>query len=409
MEKKAFKVNTFTAGLAVFAAGLLLRLAFWKSGSADTYAFELWFSSVREAGMSAFTDFLGDYNVPYIAVMYFVTKLPFSDFVCVKLVALAFDLLGPTSGYLIAKELASVSGGAGSGSGEASKYGLIGMALVWLSPITIGNAGYQAQLEAMWAFTGFLAVYMFWKKRPAIGMALWAVSFAMKPQGVFFLPFILLYYYRSKSFSILHFLVVPAVIEVLSIPSMIAGNSFLYFWQYFLGQAGRYPFVYYYYPNIWIWMRDLPYYVFGKVGIGMMVTAFVLVTIGFVRRGRDEDWTFVRDLELLVWSLMTCAMFLPAMHERYNYPAEVMLPVLAVFDKKYRVPAAVLVASGWLCNGMSYYGWGKAEFYGLSLLNMAVYACLCAGIVKALSSRGADLAGSKADSCRGSEVKGGSV
>ena len=392
MEKKAFKVNTFITGLAVFAAGLLLRLAFWKAGSADTYAFELWFSSVREAGMSAFTDFLGDYNVPYIAVMYFVTRLPLSDFTLVKLVALAFDLLGPVAGYLIGKELAVQSGF----TEKASKYGLIGMALIWLSPITIGNAGYQAQLEAMWAFTGFLAVYMFWKKRPAVGMALWAVSFAMKPQGVFFLPFILLYYYRAKSFSVLHFLIVPAVIEVLSIPSMIAGNSFLYFWKYFLGQSGRYPFGYYYYPNIWIWMRDLPYYVFGKVGIGMMVTAFALVTIGFVRRGRDDDWTFVRDLELLVWSLMTCAMFLPAMHERYNYPAEVMLPVLAVFDKKYRLPAAVLVVSGFLCNGMSYYGWGKAEFYGLSILNMAVYAYLCAGVVKALVNRG-------------SEVKGGSV
>jgi len=388
MDKKAKPEKRYTdicIGLAIFVTGLVLRLLFFNFGSPDTYAFELWFKSVREAdGLSVFRDFLGDYNVPYIAVMYFVTKLPFSDFVCVKLVALIFDLLGPVAGYLIASELAEEAGKTGA---SVNRFGLLGMALIWLSPITIGNAGYQAQLEAMWAFTGFLAVYFFWKKHPEWGMVFWAVSFAMKPQGVFFLPFILLYYYRSRSFSVLHFLIVPAVIQVLSIPSMLAGNSFFYFWKYFLGQQGRYPFVYYYYPNIWIWMRDLPYYVFGKVGIGMMITAFALVTVGFATKCREKGWKLVNDLELLVWSLMTCAMFLPAMHERYNYPAEVMLPVLAVFEKKYRIPAAVLVLSGFLCNGMSYYGWGKREFYGLSVLNMAVYAFLCFGVIRTLRSK----------------------
>jgi len=102
--------------------------------------------------------------------------------------------------------------------------------------------------------------------------------------------------------------------------------------------------------------------------------------------------------------LMTCAMFLPVMHERYNYPAEVMLPVLAIVDKKYRVPAGVLMVSGLLCNGMSYYGWGKPEFYGLSLLNMAVYAFLTAGVIRTVCGRGA-VSGSKVSA----SVKGGAV
>ena len=403
-KKYSFKYPELILVPVLYALGLGLRLFFFYSASADTYAFELWFRSIREIGdLSVFTDFVGDYNVPYIALMYFVTLLPFSDFVCVKLIALFFDLFGVVAGFLFGRELAHQ---AGENIDTARHFGELCAALIWLSPITIGNGGYQAQLEAMWAFNGFLAVYMFCKKRPVPGMIFFAISFAMKPQGIFFLPFIFLFYYRSKSFSVLHFLIVPAVIQVLSIPSMIGGNSFFYFWKHFFEQSGLYPFVYYYYPNIWIWMRNLPYYVFGKVGIGMMITAFLLYTVKYVGVCRKKNWTLSMDLELLLWSVMTCTMFLPAMHERYNYPVEVMLPVLAVFEKKYRIPAAVLVLSGLLCNGMSYYGWGKAEFYGLSLLNMAVYACLTAGVIGSLRSQRED---AQVTSSEGSSVKGGAA
>ncbi len=399
---KKFKYAEIILALLLFAVGLGIRIFFFNSASADTYAFELWFRSIREIGdLSVFTDFVGDYNVPYIALMYFVTFLPFSDYVCVKLIALFFDLFGIAVGFLFARELALQ---AGKSSDAARRFGELGAAVVWLSPITIGNGGYQSQLEAMWAFTGFLAAYMFCKKHPVWGMIFFAFSFAMKPQGVFFLPFILLIYYRSQTVSILHFTIIPAVIQVLSIPSMLGGNSFFYFWKHFFDQSGFYPFVYYYYPNIWIWMRDLPYYVFGKAGIGMMITAFLLYTVRYARDCRDKEWTLSMDLELLLWSLMTCTMFLPAMHERYNYPVEVMLPVLAMFDRKYRVPAAVIVISGLLCNGMSYYEWGHAEFYGLSFLNMAVYACLTVGVIKTVKG-GAVLAASD----DASSVKGGAV
>lgn len=384
-KKKSFFIEALIVS-GLFATGLVLRFLFLGSETADTGNFILWFNYVRDIGnISAFKDFIGDYNVTYVALLYLSTFLPFSDIVCVKLTAIFFDLLGPVVGFLFLREMALEKG---KSADAARHYGELGAALVWLSPITIGNSGYQAQLEALWAFTGFLSLYLVLKKHPVWGMILFGLSFAMKPQGIFFLPVLVWLYYREKSFSILHFLIVPAVVQVLCIPSMLAGNSFFHFWKHFLGdQASMYPYVYYYYPNIWIWMRDLPYWVFGKVGIGMMLTVFALVTVRFVKDCRERTWTFAQDLELTLWALMTCVMFLPAMHERYNFPAEVMLPVLAVFDKKYRVPAGVLVVSGFLCNGMAYYGWGKPEFYGLSLLNMAVYAVLTAGTIGTLCGR----------------------
>ena len=364
--------------ISFLVIGSLIRFALFDKVSADTNGFASWLEQIRNVGLlSAFSNYVGDYNITFIPLLYVTGLLPFSEIVCVKLFALLLDLLGMVVGFLYLQTLAEENGVLNP---QKRYFGELGMALIWLSPITIGNAGYQAQLEGLWAFPGFLSLYMFRKKHPAVGMFLLAFAIAMKPQGVFFLPFVLLYYFRTRSFSIFHFVFFFLAIELLSIPSILAGNSIFMFWEHFFDQSGLYPFVYYYYPNIWIWMRDYPYWVFAKVGIGMMMTAFLLVTVAYVRNCRDRNWTFMMDFELIIWSLMTCSMFLPAMHERYNYPAEVMLPILSIFDKEYRIPAVVLVLSGFLCNGFSYYGWGHPEFYGISVLNIIVYLCLTLGI-----------------------------
>lgn len=402
MDKKKSYILEGLAVLAVFVSGFILRFKFLYCTTPDTDCFTLWFNYIRDnGGIAAFKTFIGDYNAPYMWILFLATLFPVRDIVMVKILAALFDIPGFVVGFLFVRELALE---AGKGKDLSRRLGELGSALVWLSPITVGNSGYQGQLEGLWTFTGFLSVYFAHKKRPVLSMIMMGVAFGMKPQGIFFLPFLFLIYYRSQVFSVLHFLIIPLTIQVLSIPAMIGGCPFYIFWEKFFTQTNLCPAVYYYYPNFWIWFRDLPYYVFGKVGIGIMLTVFLLYTVRYAKDSRERKWSMAMDLELALWSLMTCAMFLPVMHERYNYPAEVMLPVLAIVDKKYRVPAGVLMVSGLLCNGMSYYGWGKPEFYGLSLLNMAVYACLTVGVIRTVCG-----GGTTAGSASVSPVKGGAV
>lgn len=382
------KISIYTEILifaTLFVLGLIVRINLISHYTADTGNFILWFNYVKDIGnFSAFKDFIGDYNVAYVALLYLSTFLPFSDIVCVKLTAILFDFFGIAAGYLLLHGIATENG---LDRIKSRRYGEIGALLLWLSPIAISNSALQGQLEALWTFCGFLSLYLVLKKHPVLGMIFFGFAFSMKPQGIFFLPVLLWIYYRSKSFSILHFLIVPVTVQILCIPSMLGGNSFLFFWEHFLWQSTMYPYLYCYYPNIWIWMRDLPYWAFSKVGIGMMITAFVVYTVRYVKDCRERIWTLEMDLELAIWSLMTCAMFLPAMHERYNYPAEVMLPLLAVFNRRYRIPAVFLVVSGILCNRFSYYNnYTQPEFYGLSILNIIVYVCLTLGVINTLTS-----------------------
>ena len=365
--------------LALFVLGALIRIRFFDGISADTRSFIMWFDYVRSVGnLSAIGSFIGDYNVPYVAVLFLASFLPFETLTSVKILAAVFDLLGIVCGFIFARGIALETG---EGTKEARYLGELGAALIWLSPIVIGNSAFQGQLEALWTFTGFLALYFAAKKHPVIAMIFFGISFAMKPQGIFFLPALVLIIYQTGKFSVLYFLIIPVVIQILCIPSMIAGNSFFFFWEHFFSMTGLCPYLYYYYPNVWIWMRNLPYYAFGKVGIGIMLSVFVIYTVRFVKDCRDRTWTLSMFLELSLWALMTCPMFLPAMHERYNYPAECFLPVLAIFNRRYRIPAAILVVSGFLCNAFAYYGWGYYQYYGLSALNIIVYIYLTLGVI----------------------------
>ena len=48
------------------------------------------------------------------------------------------------------------------------------------------------------------------------------------------------------------------------------------------------------------------------------------------------------QLELAAWSIWTCVLFLPAMHDRYFYPVEIILIILVCLKRKYLKESFVL-------------------------------------------------------------------
>ena len=104
---------------------------------------------------------------------------------------------------------------------------------------------------------------------------------------------------------------------------------------------------------------------------GMKFTALLMFAVLFVRSGGEHA---LEDcMEYVAWTTMTCAMLLPCMHERYNYTAEILLPVCAVLDRRLRFPAAALVLLSVLCYGQSYLGWSPVSHYALACGNLLLY------------------------------------
>ena len=82
----------------------------------------------------------------------------------------------------------------------------------WLNPVLILNAAAWGQTDSFYVLFSVAAVLLLARRRPVCAMAAFALCCAWKMQGLFLLPlFILLYLCGEKPFSLLWFLLVPAV------------------------------------------------------------------------------------------------------------------------------------------------------------------------------------------------------
>lgn len=324
-----------------------------------------WYNQLKEGGsLAALADYVGDYNLPYATVLYFLTLIPVRPIVSIKMFSIIFD-------YLQAGLLMKMVMTACEDEKRKNLYGVIAYALALCNPLVVVNSGYLAQSESIWSYFALLSFWYIWQEKPVRGM--WAMGFgiAMKLQSVFLLPLVMIVYFYKKKFSILHLLWIPVAIQALCIPAIIGGCSFDIAYRLFSHMLGKYPFMYYFYPNIWTFFKEPDYYLFGKVAIAVMFMALLMFAVLFVQSGRKH--TMKNYLDYIAWTAFACCMLLPCMHERYNYVTELVLPLCALFNKKLWLPAVVLIALSMQCNGQSYLGWGQVSHYGLAVGNLVIF------------------------------------
>lgn len=352
-------------------AGLVLRfIGFNFEGIDYRMSLEPWFLGLMENGtLSGLAEYNGDYNIPYITLLYFLTKLPLEPLYSIKLSSVAFDVLEAVMVLVLVRTLCREKE-----DEREYLYAFLAYLLVFCNPLVIINSGYLAQCESVWAALALLCFWCLWEGHPIPGFLAFGAAFAMKPQGIFILPMILILYYKRRNFSMLHILWAPVMVELLCIPAILGGCGLDIFIRNLKMMMGHYPYVYYYYPNIWTYLQNAPYYVFGKVGIfsAFAVLLLFVLLLAMCRR----EMRMQEGLMYIAFTAMTCVMILPCMHERYNYLAELMLPVCALFDKKYRFPAFVLVLCSVLCNGQSYLGWPWVSHEFLAACNIGMYLYL---------------------------------
>lgn len=354
--------------LVISVGGLALR---WTGISFEGVDYKTcvlpWYEELKEIGsLRGLAEYNGSYNIPYVTLLYFLTWIPVKPIISIKMLSITFDYLMALLIMFMVRETVDAE--------KKDLYGAFVYGLILLNPVSVINSAYLAQSESIWGFLALYAFWLIWKKHPAVGMLFFGFALAIKPQGVFILPIILLYYFRQKKFSILHILWAFAGIQLSCIPAMIGGCRFDVFFKFFFMMTNQYPYVYYYYPNIWTYLQSAPYYVFGKVAIFSAFAVLLLFAVLYVKCLKKI--TLQKMLLHVSWTTMTCAMLLPCMHERYNYIAEILLLACAVREKRYRIPALMLQLASIQCYGQSYLGWPWISHYALAGINIAIYLYL---------------------------------
>lgn len=365
MKKKRITGTPVIFLILLTVLGMALRLCGFSFEGVDYRASLLpWFEDFQKyPGLTGLAHFQGDYNIPYVTLLCVLSWLPVPPIVSIKMSSILFDYFTAILLAVMVKEA--------SPQEQKLKNSLLAYGIFLCSPVTVINSGYLAQCESMWTALALLSFWLILKDHPAAGMLCFGFAFAVKPQGVFILPLLLILYFYKRSFSLLHFFWIPVGIELLCIPGIIGGCSPDVFYRFFKMMMGHYPFVYYYYPNFWTYLKEAPYYVFGKVAIFSAFLVLLIFAILFVKSRRKHSMGDY--LEYISFTSMTCAMILPCMHERYNYMGETVLAACAILRPRYRLPALLLVLASAQCNGASYLGWPEISHDMLAACNIAVY------------------------------------
>lgn len=359
--------------IAISLVGFALRLTGIRFEGVDyRECLSTWFYQLKEVGsLKALVEFEGDYNLPYVTAMLLLTYLPVDPIISIKMLSIAFDYLGAYVLMRIAMDCVDVDG-----MKENEKWitGVIAYAVVLCLPITVINSGYLSQSDGIWAALAVLSFRQISVGHPVRGMLAFGCALSMKLQAVFILPLLLIYLWKKKNHSFLHILWVPVAIQLLSMPAVIAGCGWDIAYRVFSRMLGRYPSLYYFYPNFWTYFSEAPYYVFGKIAIALTFVTLLIFAVIVIKSNKKEsmrNW-----MEYAIWTAMTCAMLLPCMHERYNYLGEILIVTYAVCRSKYRVPAIILTVTSLQCYGQHFLGWNQISPYFLAACNIAVYLWL---------------------------------
>ncbi len=309
------------------AAGTLLRYLGMPYETSDLRVLTSWYQQMVDAGPSihALASFRGDYPLSYIFIIWLCTKIPLDFAISIKLFSIVLD-------YLMAHLFGRVAEYLYPSKGYSY---CLGYGIVMLLPMVFLNSAFWGQSDNFYAaFLIGMLLCLLKGKYPQM-MIFLGLAFSYKLQTVFILPFILIYYWLEKKFSILQFAIVPVVMMIINIPAIIAGYPPTIAITQFMGQSGAYPWLYYFYPNFWFFFQGQPYFRFSLSAIFLAIMALLIFVILLVKK--NVHITSDRVIPVVIWVMYTCVMFMPSMHERYTYMPEILATLYGIKhrDKLY--------------------------------------------------------------------------
>lgn len=306
-----------------------------------------WVAFYREnGGFAAFAYPLGNYNIPYLYFLCFFSYLPIYDLYLIKLLSILFDVL---LAWGCAMLLGTVR--------QEKNLRLACYFTVLFLPTVILNGALWGQCDSIYVAFAVLALWLALTDRPVWSMLCFTLSFGFKLQAVFVLP-ILAVLWMKKKFKLWHFALFPFFYVLLVLPAVAMGKPFLDTLTLYASQTGSIgdglnynsPSVYAFFWHV----RDPE--AAASLGIaGAFTYLAALLLICLFRRNRLTERAVLAAALLMAVGI---PFFLPHMHDRYFFAADILSVVLA-FSCLWCIPAAPLVQFASL---LGYHAYLKMRF-----------------------------------------------
>ncbi|MHB1278975.1 MAG: hypothetical protein ACYC1Q_11335 [Bacteroidia bacterium] len=316
----------------ILVATLIPRLLLFPFESGDyTGNLSIWYDVLKEGGFGSLKDGFHNYPPSYMYLMYLMSLTAIPKLWAVKLISVVFDYVLAWAVYRLVIQQFSQS------------KALLAAVSALILPTVLFNSALWGQCDSL--YTAFLLLSLGEMNREHYrrGMIWYALAFAFKLQSVFFILLPLALFARKK-FSFKEFLWIPLVYVVSVLPNWIAGRPLLDLLLIYVQQSGDHAGLTSFAPNVYQWLSWAPNELFTRFGIGFTAMLIGLFYWGMMRL--RVEFTPALLIQIALFSTLLLPFFLPRMHDRYFYPADVLSLVYVFFyPKKWYIPVLVVSAS----------------------------------------------------------------
>lgn len=316
-------------------------------------------------GLAGIPTLNADYNVPYLYILALINYLPLSLLVKIKAVSFVFDFTTAFFIMLIIRHIFNCN------KKDLLPYLAYGVTL--FVPTVLLNSAVWGQCDIIYTCFIIISVYFLLKKKVTWAFLSYGMALAFKLQALFVLPVLFLVYFKERKFSGLNFLLIPLVTFITYIPAWIFGKPISEIFNAYVYQVGEYLSLVLNYSNLYSLLPD-NYAYFSQTGI---ILTIGLLLVFYVTLFSDK--IVLKDVDYIVVAMITvmvCTYFLPAMHERYMFSADLFAVLfLFLFPHRFYVPLLL-----WLINANAYlpalYGFGPVVDYQVASLVYLGLLCL---------------------------------
>jgi Gpi18-like mannosyltransferase len=328
------KREIISLAMLLFAALIVRLLLFPLQGyENDTNTFISWFGTAAEHGIRPFYSVVSWCDYPPFNVYLFWAFGSLSNSVSasisaayvVKLVPTIFDLATSILIYMFLRKQLSL------------KQSLLATSLYTFNPAIIFNVAVWGQFDAIYTFFLLLSLLLAVKRKPEVSAVVFAIGLLTKPQGIALLPLIAVLIFKKDGVKRLLTSIVAfaATIFVVILPFEWS-NPVTFLSNIYFGAYSGYQYTSINAFNLWgmfgLWIPDGNLSIVGWVLFGTFAAFTMLVLYKRYHVSGDNLAIFAALMLLFAFFMLPTRI-----HERYLFPAIVMLVLLVPFVKKMRL------------------------------------------------------------------------
>lgn len=207
------------------------------------------------------------------------------------------------------------------------------------APTVVLNGSFWGETDMLYTSCLVACLYFLLKKRETPALVMFGLAFSFKLQAMFLAPFLLILLLK-RAVSWKQFLLIPGVYLITLIPAWLVGRPLPELLKLYLGQTDKYQALSMNAPTLYQWMpNDLYDFLYPAGLLYCAAMVFLFVTVVYKSRLRLTD---ERMIALATLSVLIVPYFLPKMHDRFFFPADVISILFAFyFPSRFYVPIVI--------------------------------------------------------------------